>query len=228
MLKFPNSFFLSFFFKSWGDFFAKFLQGNLSNYIANCFTNIITGFRPKATMGWGSLGTVWEGGGTKTRKGMPFWIFLKHVLRGKFRIKVKQKHLKAYSLCSLLRGTILHTVDDVVSTNSKQKWSPLMREIKTRLVRLKTLECACVLSRDYPGLSRYFAPFRAIYLKMGNGSLLCILIAFTAISLYLPFFSFSIGCPVHSQVGAFRHDSRSIEGEGGGARGGGTGGQRYR
>ena len=112
-------------------------------------------------MGWGSLGAVWEGGGTKTRKGMPFWIFLEHVLPGKFGIKVKQKHLKAYSLCSLLRGTILHTVDDVVSTNSKRKWSPLMCEIKTRLVRLKTLECARVPSRDYPGLSRYFAPFHA-------------------------------------------------------------------
>ena len=189
MSKFHNSFFF-FFFKSWGDFFAKFLQGNLSNYITNCFTNIITGFRPKATMGWGSLGAVWEGGGTKTRKGMPFWIFLKHMLPGKFGIKVKQKHLKAYSLCSLLWGTILLTVDDVVSTNSKQKWSPLCMKSKTRLVRSKTLGCVCMLSRDYLGLSRYFMPFCAIYLKMDNGSISHILIAFTTISLYLPFFSF--------------------------------------
>ena len=70
--------------------------------------------------------------------------------------------------------------------------------------------------------------FCAIYLKMDNGSLSHILIAFTAISLYLPFLFFLIGCPVHSQAGSFRHDSRSIEGEGGGARGGGAGGQRYR
>ena len=112
-------------------------------------------------MGWGSLGAVWEGGGTKTRKGTPFWIFLEHVLPGKFGIKVKQKHLKAYSLCSLLRGTILHTVNDVVSTNSKRKWSPLCVKSKTRLVRSKPWSvhtCHHVIIRDFHAISHHFTP----------------------------------------------------------------------
>ena len=40
--------------------------------------------------------------------------FLKHVLLEEFGITVEKKYLKEYLLCSLLRGTVQHTVDNVV------------------------------------------------------------------------------------------------------------------